>query len=377
MPTVGVVVQYLLAQSTTVPPSIREVDVTPSLMLSRAWRVAGVAGSVRLVVLLACVLLDSLVDDYDTSGSLPFRSGSNPREGEREGEGEGGIIIMGGGSWVDWGVGAGLKGLHSWDAVYFVGISERGYETEQAHAFFPLLPLCVRALSKGLSWLPANQFTITMLSGFLFTNCCFILASVLFYWLSLAVLKNEKIAFCSSILFCLNPANIFMSSIYTESPFAMLFFGACLMLHKKRFWGSTVFFALTVATRGNGIVCAGFLLFEAVDSFFPFSNLLVPTVYHRLMKIGAHWLFTLFRVGLMSLPYIGIQLGHVMVQFYNTWLLWIYSELLLESRILSLLSVQAASELLISHTYGNYVSMWNCGISQNLCGTSASQGIRN
>lgn len=35
-----------------------------------------------------------------------------------------------------------------WDSVYFVRISECGYEYEQTYAFFPLLPLCMSMLSR-------------------------------------------------------------------------------------------------------------------------------------------------------------------------------------------------------------------------------------
>lgn len=41
-----------------------------------------------------------------------------------------------------------MCGLSHWDAVYFLRIAQAGYEFEQFHAFFPLLPLLIRILSR-------------------------------------------------------------------------------------------------------------------------------------------------------------------------------------------------------------------------------------
>ena len=35
----------------------------------------------------------------------------------------------------------------TWDSVYFARVATNGYEYEQTHAFFPLLPWLMRALS--------------------------------------------------------------------------------------------------------------------------------------------------------------------------------------------------------------------------------------
>jgi phosphatidylinositol glycan class V len=37
----------------------------------------------------------------------------------------------------------------NWDGIYFLRISEYGYEYEQFHAFFPLYPLCIRAITNS------------------------------------------------------------------------------------------------------------------------------------------------------------------------------------------------------------------------------------
>jgi len=35
-----------------------------------------------------------------------------------------------------------------WDSVYFLRIAEVGYEYEQTHAFFPLLPLAIQLVHR-------------------------------------------------------------------------------------------------------------------------------------------------------------------------------------------------------------------------------------
>ncbi|KAL6000770.1 hypothetical protein ACLOJK_006496 [Asimina triloba] len=47
-------------------------------------------------------------------------------------------------------LGSAVEDTIVWDAVYFVRIAECGYEYEQTYAFLPLLPLCMRALSKTI-----------------------------------------------------------------------------------------------------------------------------------------------------------------------------------------------------------------------------------
>ncbi len=69
--------------------------------------------------------------------------------------------------------------------------------------------------------------------------------------LSLDVLRDASLAARATLLFCLTPASIFYSAIYTESIFTLASFVG--MRHaRRRPWLATAAFMLATATRSNG-----------------------------------------------------------------------------------------------------------------------------
>jgi hypothetical protein len=113
----------------------------------------------------------------------------------------------------------------NWDGIYFLRISEYGYEFEQYHAFFPLYPLCIHVLKEGFTnILPKVHFktfcyilnvasplglvllfgtvftheTLTLLSAFLLSNTFFLVAIFAFYR---CVRRNPKIISSPSLSF--------------------------------------------------------------------------------------------------------------------------------------------------------------------------------
>ncbi|RKP27861.1 GPI mannosyltransferase 2 [Syncephalis pseudoplumigaleata] len=156
-----------------------------------------------------------------------------------------------------------------WDAFYFLHIAEEGYLFEQEHAFFPLLPLLMR-------WMAATVFSplhyvlshrmVLLLSGIVISNVAFILAACSLYrqvpHLSLAIFNDRRFAFLSGALFCLTPSAMFMSSIYTESIFALLSFTGMELYAHGRLWPAAAVWSLSSLARSNGIVYAGFFVYE-------------------------------------------------------------------------------------------------------------------
>jgi GPI mannosyltransferase 2 len=75
----------------------------------------------RLIVVYLSSFTGWIISDYDTSTNI-LKEGSVPIASR----------------------------FIKWDAVYFAHIAQNGYECEQFHAFFPLLPWLVHALSRGM-----------------------------------------------------------------------------------------------------------------------------------------------------------------------------------------------------------------------------------
>ena len=82
--------------------------------------------------------------------------------------------------------------------------------------------------------------------------------------LSIIILQREKIAKAATVLYCFNPASVFMSSPYTESPFALLSFLGMLACSRRQFLLASFYFAGAGCMRSNGIVYAGFFVWYLI-----------------------------------------------------------------------------------------------------------------
>ncbi|KAI8052422.1 GPI mannosyltransferase 2 [Syncephalis plumigaleata] len=152
-----------------------------------------------------------------------------------------------------------------WDAFYFLHIAEEGYLFEQEHAFFPLLPFLMRLVAATvLSPLHhvLSHRMVLLISGIAISNIAFILAACSLYRLTLAIFNDRRYAFLSGALFCLTPSAMFMSSIYTESTFALLSFTGMELFAHGQLWSAAIVWCLSSLARSNGIVHAGFFVYE-------------------------------------------------------------------------------------------------------------------
>ena len=103
------------------------------------------ATAVRVLILGAAVTFDAVLPDYDSSVSLLTQSCKvfGDLQVSQSAATERLTAVTARGA---------LAKLAVWDSVFFVRIAKCGYEYEQFHAFFPLLPLTMRAvLLAGLS----------------------------------------------------------------------------------------------------------------------------------------------------------------------------------------------------------------------------------
>eukprot|EP01111_Echinosteliopsis_oligospora_P018260 TRINITY_DN825_c1_g1_i1.p1 TRINITY_DN825_c1_g1~~TRINITY_DN825_c1_g1_i1.p1 ORF type:complete len:475 (-),score=73.23 TRINITY_DN825_c1_g1_i1:19-1443(-) len=206
----------------------------------------------RLFVFIIPLILSILhIHDYDTSASLSTTTTSSSLDK---------IIVF-------------LLGrFERWDAIYYLRIAEYGYEYEQNFAFFPIYPIFMRLLSSGIIMVIGEENlrmrAALILSGFIISNICFIFAAVELYRLTKEIMKNEEYALITSILFCITPGGIFMSSIYTESLFAMCTIKGLRYLATSNHILASLLFSCATGTRSNGLLLCGFLVYSFFQSFF-------------------------------------------------------------------------------------------------------------
>ncbi|KAI9254454.1 GPI mannosyltransferase 2 [Phascolomyces articulosus] len=155
-----------------------------------------------------------------------------------------------------------------WDALYFMHIARHGYVYEQEHAFFPTVPLAARYLAQTVFSPLQNslgaQHTI-VLAAVLITNISFILAAGTLFKLTRSIFPGHpQLAAISAIAFCLSPPCMFMSSVYTESPFAWLSFTGMLWYSKKHYLAAALVWGVTSSVRSNAIVYSGFFMYDLI-----------------------------------------------------------------------------------------------------------------
>lgn len=118
--------------------------------------------------------------------------------------------------------------------------------------------------------LVAGPKSILVLSGVLINTVSFVKAADYVFLLSKYVLfGSEALAFKATLAFCLSPASIFFTAIYTESLYAVCFFGALWHMKKQDrvSLGSAFFLFLASATRSNGMVSLGFVVYNGMVNF--------------------------------------------------------------------------------------------------------------
>uniref|UniRef100_T1J1J6 GPI mannosyltransferase 2 n=1 Tax=Strigamia maritima TaxID=126957 RepID=T1J1J6_STRMM len=162
-------------------------------------------------------------------------------------------------------------GLTHWDGQHFLHIAQYGYTYENNLAFFPLYPFLMKtiAITFGYPLQAVLSYRCVLIISGLFINLmCFAASAEILYELSRCVLKDENLAFRAALLYCMNPASVFFSAIYTESLFACCVFAGMLFYEKKMIFASSICFALSGATRSNGIINCGFPIYHVLHEIF-------------------------------------------------------------------------------------------------------------
>ncbi|KAF4673422.1 hypothetical protein FOL47_010574 [Perkinsus chesapeaki] len=300
---------------------------------SNSAKIALAAICSRAVCLLVGLVSAECMHPYDTSGNIYPAGHKN--------------------------VGEWLSPLAYWDGVYFLRTADiEGYEYEHTHAFFPGLPILINVM-EGLAssilpeWvLPAQRVDRLLLCGAVITNISFVLASVLLYWLGLAVLSDRKdgvsVAYYGALFFAIPMSNIFMSAIYTESLYSMLTFAGLLLLYTaanayrpdQSRWaelgqatlalGSAITLAAATLTRSNGTLNAPFLISFGIHTR---SLLLaIPLVLLVLLPLPLYlryaWSLYCSNIGLDNRPWCdegGNVYSYIQKEYWNVGLFEYYT----------------------------------------------------
>lgn len=138
-----------------------------------------------------------------------------------------------------------------------------GYIYESALAFFPLLPLVLRILS-GITYVFPSLLSLWVhhiLVGVFLSFLCNILGAIQMYRFSKMMLMSESLSLTSALLYVINPASVFFSSLYSESLYSLLLISALLYINKGNYVRGCSFLSLTAACRSNGLVNCGFACF--------------------------------------------------------------------------------------------------------------------
>ncbi|XP_077454750.1 palmitoyltransferase ZDHHC18-A [Stigmatopora argus] len=193
-------------------------------------------------------------------------------------------------------------GLGHWDAEHFLLIAERGYLYEHNFAFFPLYPIILRGLADTLLWPLGGQLSLRgrlLLAVVLGNSTLFLLSVVALHALSRVVMQDRRLALLSSLLYCITPANVFMTAGYSESLFAALTFGGLFLLEKGLTFRACLALSTATAARSNGLVNIGFLLY--LPSVYAISQIRLYRSISKGHRKFLHYVWVVVRLLLTSL----------------------------------------------------------------------------
>ena len=199
-----------------------------------------------------------------------------------------------------------------WDSVYFMDIAKNGYRFEHELAFYPGLPVLIRAL--GL--VPYAELVIPTLF--------YVLNTIVLYYLTLSVGYDKSFARRAVNVFIMSPATVFFTAPYTESPFCFFSFLGMLLWQKEMYLASSLSFFLASFFRSNGIVNAGFFLYNMIRLNYRAKRkasvllFVVPIIPSVLFAVYANKRFCPGLEWCGSSPYAYVQKRYWNVGFMNS-----------------------------------------------------------
>ncbi|XP_035233555.1 GPI mannosyltransferase 2-like [Stegodyphus dumicola] len=204
-----------------------------------------------------------------------------------------------------------LGGFSRWDAQYFMHITLYGYTHENTLAFFPLFPLFLKWLSCLISFIFPSFFSslnCVLLVGTLLNCILFSIAAVFLFKLTHTVFHSELFAFTSIFLFCINPASVFFSALYSESLFSFFTFSGLWALEKNKIFWALISLTLSVGVRSNGVLSVGYLIYVILKEYLYLNFLDQQTFRARIILFFKTAVKLLLYVFIFILPFFAYQL---------------------------------------------------------------------
>ncbi len=133
-----------------------------------------------------------------------------------------------------------------WDAVHYLDIATSGYHGTDM-AFFPLLPLLIGILGRGIG----NH----LVAGLVISNVALFFA-LLFLYKLVEHEFDRAVARRAIFYISIFPTAVFFSAVYTESLFLMLTVASFYYMRERRWWLAGAIGLLASLTRVEGVLLA-------------------------------------------------------------------------------------------------------------------------
>ena len=169
-----------------------------------------------------------------------------------------------------------MMAFTKWDAAYYLQLAKTGsYPTHQTLAFYPTYPYLIRQIFVWLSTYFSSTDNLYIVAAVIISNVSFILSVVMLKLIlqellltststtSSIVPKDTRLVRVAVLCYIWNPANVFFTTAYTESLYALCSFtGMWLLLLARRptswrsighLMGASCCFLLASSIRSNGL----------------------------------------------------------------------------------------------------------------------------
>ena len=208
-------------------------------------------------------------------------------------------------------------GFRRWDAIYFTHVAQYWYTFENCLVFFPLYPIFVK-LTAHTVFFPfqyiMSTYSVILVTSVLLNILLFVQTAKSLLKLGQIVLKNDLIAYKAALLFCINPASIFMTAPYSEVLYIYLTVQGLLFLQKDADLSSSIMIGFASATRSNGVINSFYLVYKYFKATI-YSYKGLSKMKNEISRLSLVWIFML-RIFCRIVPVVITFLPFLSYQYY-------------------------------------------------------------